>query len=209
MMISNVFEYLKKNLFWVFSLFLFAAIVLMDWTNVQDPCLIFYGLQWSISLICGMMFWDFLRKRRGSSRIYWWLTLLMFAIAIDSGIMFVARYFLVYKGIAYATLVNSNLWNYRPVFKVLALMYLLWFACKQRYGAGGTYYDAIRQDMANGFENLEAKIVEGEIKFAGHRHEGLALEAKIILQVPKSTLQAVTETVTETTTTTTTTGGRK
>jgi len=207
-MINRLWEYLKRNLFWVSSLSLLGVIILADWINFQDPCLIFYGMQWAISLICGIMFWDFLRKRQGASRIYWWLTLLLFAIAVDSGIMFVARYFLVYKGVVYATLVNSNLWNYRPVFKVLALMYLLWFATKQRYGAGGIYYDTLRQDMENGFENLEAKIVDGEVRFSGHRHEGLALEAKIILQVPKINNQ-VTETVTETTTTTTTTTGEQ
>jgi hypothetical protein len=202
MTVSRILEYLKCNSFWVVSLLTLGAIIGIDAWNWQDPCLVFYGLQWSISLICGIMFWDFLRKRQGASRIYWWITLLLFAIALDAGIMFVARYFLVYKGVIYATLVNSNLWNYRPVFKVLALMYLLWFAVKQRYSSGGTYYDGMRAAIENGFESLEAKIVDGEIKFEGHSHDGLVIGAKIILKAPGIPR---TETVTETITTTTTT----
>jgi hypothetical protein len=180
---SRLWEYFKGHVFWSLSVVLLGVIIGLDVTDIQDPCLIFYGLQWAISLICGVLFWSYLKCRRGSSKIYWWLTILLFAIAIDAGIMFAARYYLIYKGVVYATLVNSTLWNYRPIFKVMALMYLLWFAVKQRYGKGGTYHDLARQgDMDNGFAKLEARILAGEIRFKEHTDLGMVLEAELIIK---------------------------
>lgn len=179
---ENKVEIIKQNLFWVLSSLLLVVIVVLDWMDIQDPCLVFYGLQWSMSMVCGVLFWDYLRRRRGASRIYWWITVLLFAIAIDAGIMFAARYFLVYHGAVYTELVTSTLWAYRPVFKVVALFYLLYFAVKQRYGKGGTYYDVVRKEIQNGFERLEARILAGEIRFKEHTELGMVLEAELIIK---------------------------
>jgi hypothetical protein len=56
---SALVEIIKRNLFWVLSSLLLVVIVVLDWMDIQDPCLVFYGLQCSMSLICGVLFWDY------------------------------------------------------------------------------------------------------------------------------------------------------
>lgn len=173
---------IKNVFFWTAAFFVMAMVVFLDVFTEFDPCLIFYTISTGLAFVCGAMFADWWRVKGSATSIYKWITILLFAFAFNDGVQFTGRYIYIYSRDRYDWFINSLWWNYRAVPLMLSLLYLFSFALWQRFGPTSTYHNGVRQDMANGFDKLEAKIVDGELRFEGHSHQGLILGAKIILK---------------------------
>ena len=177
----------RNTSFWIVSIILVSAIIYLDFIDYLDPCLMMYGSTAAISSICALLFADWWHKKGSASSIYKWLTVLLFALALNDWLQFATRYVYVTEPGKYAAWLEAVWWEYRSVPKLLALIYLLSFALWQRYGSASVYHDVtIRQDMANGFERLEARIVAGELRFLEHTKEGAVLISKMIIQTETS-----------------------
>ena len=168
--------------FWLVSFMVIGTIVVLDYWSDLDACLMYYGVNSVVSVACAAMFADWWRVKGSASSIFKWITVLLFAISVSQASQFVARWMFVYNNCGYETFLHSILWDMRSIPLTVAMIYLLSFALWQRFGRESTYYDTIRNDMVNGFDKLSAKIVDGEVRFSDHSHEGLILDAKIILR---------------------------
>jgi hypothetical protein len=176
-------EPLRNVFFYTASALTLGLIVVLDvMTDASDPCLIIYALSTLIAFVCGAMFADWWRVKGSATSIYKWITILLFAFSCNDGVQFMARYIYLYNHEKYEWFINSVWWQYRAAPLMVALIYLFSFAMWQRFGPKSTYHDGIRQDMANGFDKIEARIVAGEIRFEGHSHDGLILGAKIVIK---------------------------
>jgi hypothetical protein len=168
--------------FWTASFIILLAIWVCDMMDWSDPAIVSYALTFSISIICGSMFADWWRIKGNASSVYKWITALLFAIAFNDLAQLIARIYFVYIHQDYEWAIKTVWWQYRSMPKLVALIYLLTFAVWQRWGSASTYHDGIRQDMADGFKSLDARIIAGEVRFEGHSHDGLVLGAKLIIK---------------------------
>jgi hypothetical protein len=174
---------LRRRTFWTLALPFSAALLWLDYQNIVDPCLIIYGTASTTSGICGVLFAQWWIHKGNATSVYKWITWLLFATCFNQAVQFWARWtFLKFGREKYAEFILTRFWNYRATPLLFTLFYLLAFGIWQRWGRQSTYSDGIRNDMAEGFRNLEARIVDGEIRFLEHSHEGLILDAKIILR---------------------------
>jgi hypothetical protein len=181
-MASKLLSGYQTMAFWIASVTAILVIVILDFIDWADPCLAIYATDTVIAFICASMFSDWWRVKGSATSIFKWLTVLLFALFFNDGVQFYARWLFEYRPAQYTPFLDSWIWNYRSAPKMIALIYLFSFAMWQRFGSSSTYHDGIRQDMANGFNRIEARIVEGELIFDGHSHEGLKLNANIILK---------------------------
>ena len=179
---NDVLNGYRKHFFWIVTAIVSGITVLADYQKWLDPCLVIYASTTALSFLCCGLFANWWRVKGSATSIFKWLTFLLLALGVNDVLQFIARWHFVYRPDEYLPFVRSFMWEYRSVPKVLALVYLLAFALWQRYGKASTYHDAIRKDMVDGFETLDAKIVAGELRFEGHSHEGLVLGAKLIIR---------------------------
>ena len=168
--------------FWAISSGLVGAVTIIDHYEIADALLLYHGIIAGICMICAVMFADWWRVKGSASSIFKWITVLLFAVGINQCAQFVSHWVSLYGPCFYSELVCSRFLVWQLVPLLVAMVFLLSFAIWQRFGRGSTYHDGIRNDMANGFEKLSARIVDGEIKFLHHSHDGLVLDAKIILR---------------------------
>jgi hypothetical protein len=181
-MANNQNNGFREFIFWSMTLSTITVIVFCDVMNFSDAAVLSYTGTTLISIVCAILFADWWRVKGSASSIYKWITVLLFALAFNDAIQFIARYSYIYHHDTYEHVIDSIWWQYRSIPKLVALIYLLSFAVWQRWGRASTYSDGIRQDMANGFNVLEARILQGEVRFAGHSHEGLILDARLIVK---------------------------
>jgi hypothetical protein len=182
-MANNAREILSRSItFWCLVVLTLSFVFFLDYSERFNSCLAIYFIEASVALICASMFADWWRVKGSASSVYKWITLLLFAVAFNDGLQAYARYRFLYYPDTYTAFLNSTLWEYRAIPKMISMLYLLAFAVWQRFGKGSTYSNGIRKDMANGFETLNARIVAGELRFEGHAHEGLVIGAKLILK---------------------------
>jgi hypothetical protein len=180
---------LRNRLFLYVMLILAAFLVPFEINNWADSALTLYGL--CLLFIAGcLLIWS-----------YWWLKsitrsemfsmvgLLLVAIAINMVMSAYARWQFVFHPGSYDDLITTDVWAYRVG---LELVILVWFFCwavarcaQERTSTGKltTYHNGIRREMGQMFDALDAKIIAGDLRFAGHTHDGtgLVLEAKIII----------------------------
>ena len=168
--------------FWAVSSGIIGAVTLIDHYKIADALLLYHGIIAGICLICAVMFADWWRVKGSASSIFKWITVLLFAIGVNQCVRFISHWVMIYEPCFYDEFICSRFLVWQLVPLLVAMVYLLSFAIWQRFGHGSTYHDGIRGDMANGFERLSARIVDGEVRFQGHSHEGLVLDAKIILR---------------------------
>lgn len=171
--------------FWAVSSGLVGAVTIIDYFKVVNALLMYHGIIAVICLICSVMFADWWRVKGSASSIFKWITVLLFAVGLNECAQFIAQWISIYEPCAFGSFCASSFWMLRLIPLLVAMVYLLSFALWQRFGHGSTYHGGIRSDMANGFDKLSARIVDGEIKFLHHSHEGLVLDAKIILMASK------------------------
>lgn len=181
-MADNHLNGFRTASFWVLSGVILTVVLLADWFDWCDAALLSYALTGSISIICALMFADWWRLKGGASSIYKWITILLFSITLNDAFQVATRFTYIYFHGNYEHLIDSSWWKYRSFPKLLALIYLLSFAIWQRWGRLSTIHDGIRDDMAEGFKVMEARIVAGEVRFEGHTHDGLILGAKLIIK---------------------------
>jgi hypothetical protein len=196
-MASKILSGYQTMAFWFASVVALLLIIVVDIVDWSDPCLIIYGVDTLIAFICASMFSDWWRVKGSATSIFKWLTILLFALTFNDGIQFYARWLYEYHNPQYKDFLDTWFWNYRSVPKMVALIYLLSFAIWQRFGSQSTYHNGIRKDMANGFDKLntlieageirvdtlEARIVDGELRFESHTHDkGMVVAAKFVLK---------------------------
>lgn len=168
--------------FWFASIISVMAVIFLDLVDWSDACLVVYAINAFVAFVCASMFADWWRVKGSATSIYKWITVLLFALTFNDIVQLYARYLFVIDSVQYVDFMNSLIWEYRSVPKMIALIYLIIFALWQRFGRNSTYHDVIREEMSVKFGILSAKIVDGEVNFEGHSHEGLVLGAKIILK---------------------------
>lgn len=181
-MASDLLNGNRTRTFWALSILIMFVIIVMDVMNYCDPCLMVYGSIATLALSCAVFFAIWWHVKGSATSIFKWVTILLLSLAYNDSVNFVARYLYKFRPELLNDFMASAWWSYRSVPKLIAMVYLLTFAIWQRFGSHSTYHDSIRQDMAEGFEALDAKIIAGELKFEGHSHDGLILGAKIILK---------------------------
>lgn len=182
-MIIKVLSKYQTGAFFIISILSIMFVTIIDMINVADPCVLIYSINTIVAFICASMFADWWRVKGSATSIYKWITVLLFAFAYNDLIQLYARYLFVYRNDVYESFLNSLIWEYRSVPKMVGLIYLLTFALWQRFGRDSTYYDRIK-DPANGnIGSLQAHVVDGHIKFESfYPHAELVLNAKIILK---------------------------
>jgi hypothetical protein len=194
---SNYLNGFRTYSFWMVSIVLMLILGITDWLDWFDTAILSYAMTGVISVLCAILFADWWRQKGSASSIYKWITILLFSIAFNDALQVVTRWTYVYHHSDYEGWIQSSLWQYRSLPKLLALIYLLSFAIWQRWGKASTLHNGIRNDMANGFEKihsliqagdlrvdtLEARIIDGELRFESHiKESGLIVAAKFILK---------------------------
>jgi hypothetical protein len=193
---------LRNRLFLYVMLVLVAFLVPFEIGNWFDSALTLYGL--CLFFIAGCL----------SIWAYWWLKsitrsemfsmvgLLLAAIAINMSMSAYARWQFVFHPNCYRDLITTDTWAYRVG---LELVILIWFFCwavarcaQERASPGklAAYHNGIRKEMGQMFNTLDAKIVAGDLRFAGHTHDGkgLVIQAEIIIKNGLNTLTEEKET---------------
>jgi hypothetical protein len=180
---SNSLSGFRSTFFWSTTIIVLATIIVVDWFEWFDAALVSYLYELVIEVILGLMFLDWWRIKGSASSVYKWITVLFFCLALNDILQFAARFSYVYHSASdYKAIIDSVQWQYRSTPKLVALIYFLSFAVWQRWGRNSVIHDGKRQDMANGFTYLQARIIAGELRFRGHSHQGLVLGAEIIIK---------------------------
>jgi hypothetical protein len=135
-MVDRLIPKVQSVAFWSATILAVTFVIVIDLFDWTDPCLVIYGVDTLVAFICASMFADWWRVQGAATSIYKWLTILLFALCFNDALQFYARFVFAYSPTKYAAILDSWLWSYRSMPKMIALIYLFSFAVWQRFGTG-------------------------------------------------------------------------
>ena len=194
-MIDSISETQTRR-WWFFGLIMFFGIGLV--ANELTGGIFDYALASYIScvsvLMCAASMLTYCWIKRGASAPYALMTLMAWSMAFAIACQAVMRWTWLFNRAAYERMMASNWWAYRKTSLLILACYLLaWIIgryrafsdMKKAIAAGYIPTKDEREQQANGLAKLKARVISGELRFAGHTHEGLLVDAKLILQTEK------------------------
>jgi hypothetical protein len=181
---------IRNRLFLFLMVGIISFLIPFEIKEWADSALVLYGL--CLFFVNGCLFiwvyWWF--KSTTRSDMFTMVGLLLFSIDIAMVMQFYARWEFIFHPECYRDLLNTDTWAYRVWPELVILIWFFSWAVGRFFGKRTSaitdpIHNDIRKELSESLAVLDARIVDGELRFMGHRHVdgNLVIDAKLIVKL--------------------------
>jgi hypothetical protein len=119
--------HIRRMAFYISIIVLLLLYILMDWFNYYpdntNP-LIVYGFELFWLIVGDILYTGWWIYNGKASNVYIWVTILLYSMTIECTLEAYARYLYIYDRLNYGSYINSLIWYFRGVPKIISLVYM-------------------------------------------------------------------------------------